>query len=42
MNILHYDCAVIGGGAAGLCAGAYTAEQGLKTIIIDFKDMWRF
>ena len=35
MNILHYDCAVIGGGAAGLCAGAYTAEQGLKTIIID-------
>ncbi|MBR2365055.1 MAG: FAD-dependent oxidoreductase [Lentisphaeria bacterium] len=35
MNILYYDCAVIGAGAAGLCAGARTAEKGLKTIIID-------
>lgn len=35
MNTLYYDCAVIGAGAAGLCAGAAAAGQNLKTIIID-------
>lgn len=35
MNVLYFDCAVIGAGAAGLCAGAKTAKAGLSTIIID-------
>ena len=35
MNILYCDCAVIGAGSAGLTAGASTAGQGLKTLIID-------
>ena len=35
MNFLRCDCAVIGAGAAGLCAGARAAKGGLTTFVID-------
>ncbi|MBP5181964.1 MAG: NAD(P)-binding protein, partial [Lentisphaeria bacterium] len=35
MNFLRCDCAVIGAGAAGLCAGARAAKGGLATFVID-------
>ena len=35
MRTIETDVAVIGGGAAGMSAGALCAEKGLKTLIID-------
>lgn len=35
MSTLHYDCIIIGGGAAGLMCAATAAKRGRKTLILD-------
>ncbi len=35
----HYDAAVIGGGHNGLVAAAYLAKQGLRTVVLEKRDI---
>ena len=38
MKNISCDVLIVGGGAAGLCAGSVTAKHALDTIIIDRED----